>query len=621
VFARITVKVQDHYWTIYGIQEPIREWTREMPRISIVQPQWDSLFLVTDPAEMILLASPSVSAPVADAQWSGGEDPPTGGGSSFTTAFRLKIDEQWIEAALDGIETLLKLFVVGIEKVEWVTVPNGGEIQDLPGAYDLRFFPDWTPDDMLLPESNRPNRQRVAIKATLKKAVPNIPVSFKVVDIDDPSAAAAPIDANDEDKDGQGNMIDDDGDGYNVDGYDNRGPHTWSNDPSGRIGTNYHIDPATGDACIETDVNGVCSVVVEVSLQPGDNYLAVASLSSSRNFYPGSAPGLPPTVYYWYRDERRLFPDWPDRYSWATDKWLTVWRKLWYEFGSMGVTPQWDNHHLIFGPETGSSTDLYPQMLYDFSKDWLSEDGIPAFDNEDKIYPSTALRPTVFCWVVDNGEDWIYVLNPWLLDFATVGDPYKVMTLDHDCGDIPQPGADLLVDAFKPAFVVPLALPGNLAHPQCNSIPWKNYVGSVVNYTENYSNKHANNHVRFWQVFAFGAYEYAAANDGDRSPSGAEETVYFGATDKGWWSPKGSAVFKEVNVQEFDADVQNFRWSQTTLHELGHQMRLVHDDDTVNKNATGVMYESPETLDPSTLQAKHFSWVSVSKIRSLNKPE
>ena len=102
VFATISVKVQDRYWTTFGgLEEPIvGPWTFEMPRIAIIEPEWESLFMVCDPAEMVLAASPAVHTPVSEAHWSGGEDPTTGTGATFMTTFRLRLGQQAIEATL-----------------------------------------------------------------------------------------------------------------------------------------------------------------------------------------------------------------------------------------------------------------------------------------------------------------------------------------------------------------------------------------------------------------------------------------------------------------------------------------------------------------------------------------
>jgi hypothetical protein len=360
VFARISVKVKDHYWTIYAIQEPIREWTWEMPRISIIQPQWDSLFMVTDPAEMVLMASPSVTAPVSDAQWSGGEDPPTGNGSSFTTAFRLNLGGQLISATLNDVVlgttflTQQALVSWGIEELQWMQwVDEGGILES--GSDGLVIFPEYTVEDVQ--QGRTPSRRRVLLRAKLNIQEKDIPVRFRLIDVDDPSTATGPIDEKDS------NSLDEDGDGLDIDGDDNKGSFSWFG-----LGIGYDYSLNEGVACVKTNPYGYAGVLIDVSTKPGDNYRGVASLgivilqSVKSGLYGGKADGAP-TVHYVYQGKRVFFPDWPDKHTVATPQNLTVWRKLHCECDTMqDVLPANNNvNGTVTNIVQGTPTRVYIQ--------------------------------------------------------------------------------------------------------------------------------------------------------------------------------------------------------------------------------------------------------------------
>jgi len=91
VFATISVKVQDRYWTTFGgIEEPIvGPWTFEMPKIAIIAPLYDSYYTTGTPITFQVAKSLSVTAPLSATAWSGGGTPPTGTGAAFVTSYSL----------------------------------------------------------------------------------------------------------------------------------------------------------------------------------------------------------------------------------------------------------------------------------------------------------------------------------------------------------------------------------------------------------------------------------------------------------------------------------------------------------------------------------------------------
>ncbi len=107
-----------------------------------------------------------------------------------------------------------------------------------------RIFPDKeTPSDTT-------NRAKVRIKATISPVVENVEVHFKSFDLDDPSSNALPLD-----------------------------DETLAEDNRGEVNGNKEgvLDEGGNTITAVTDSNGVASVVLTVTKQPGDNFAVVAS--------------------------------------------------------------------------------------------------------------------------------------------------------------------------------------------------------------------------------------------------------------------------------------------------------------------------------------------------------
>ena len=154
-----------------------------------------------------------------------------------------------------GSFTANVLVVNGVQSVTIDKIDPATIFDDNPNTGGgKRVFPDKNdPSDTV-------NRKRVRVSA-LTSLSSNKTIYFKSFDLDDPSANAAPIDTN----------------GFI--GDDNRGgvgtpAHAGLLSPVGGNGT-------TNSASARTDANGVASVDLTVTMQPGDNFMVAASDDSS----------------------------------------------------------------------------------------------------------------------------------------------------------------------------------------------------------------------------------------------------------------------------------------------------------------------------------------------------
>jgi hypothetical protein len=149
VFARITVKVKDRYWTIYGIQEPIREWTWEMPAIAIIAPPYDSHYTTGTAVGFAVVKSAAIADPLSGAVWSGGESPATGAGATFSTSYSLP-SFYTVSATLNGAygcyQTSTRVCVYRIRLADVSFSGNGYHmvVRDT-GSQTGYAPPHWTP--------------------------------------------------------------------------------------------------------------------------------------------------------------------------------------------------------------------------------------------------------------------------------------------------------------------------------------------------------------------------------------------------------------------------------------------------------------------------------------------
>jgi hypothetical protein len=155
-----------------------------------------------------------------------------------------------------GSKTANVIVADGVKSISFEPIDAASVIDDNPNAGGgKRVFPDKNS-----PSDNTVNRRKVRVKALTTFGVGQT-IYFKSFDLDDPSTDAAPVDSN-------GSVV---------------------NDNRGGIGTSqqYGIlssvggNGTTNSVSAITDANGIASVDLTVTMQPGDNFMVAASHDSS----------------------------------------------------------------------------------------------------------------------------------------------------------------------------------------------------------------------------------------------------------------------------------------------------------------------------------------------------
>jgi uncharacterized repeat protein (TIGR01451 family) len=200
-----------------------------------------------------------------------------------------------------------------VTSLEWVEVRSPLTPNDHPEfTGGVKMYPDLDTPNQSLPLRNR----WVSIEATVQPAQAGLPVYFKVFDVDDPD--------NHPDVDPNGSV-----------GDDNFGsPRTGSFPDDVTINFDRPCARTVAAICKLTDANGKAKVGFQVTMQPGDNFRAAATLDESklRLLHVGN----PSTAGYVYPNDSQVDAFKP--YGTVSEM-LTVWRRLWIEVDSMAAGP------------------------------------------------------------------------------------------------------------------------------------------------------------------------------------------------------------------------------------------------------------------------------------------
>ena len=187
--------------------------------------------------------------------------------------------------------------VIALDWEKWWSAPLNANLEpNAPNNGGMRIFPDKRFAGDLQPA----DRRKVTLRASIVPALPGETIYFKVFDVDDPfdqvnngMANVAVIDAN---------MV----------GNDNRGAEAVTLPWSGQM---------------TTDANGQARVTFTVSMQPGNNYRAVAATSPAQ--LATATQGLADSL----STNGNFAGYYPCTTVWS--QMLTVWRKLHVETDSM----------------------------------------------------------------------------------------------------------------------------------------------------------------------------------------------------------------------------------------------------------------------------------------------
>jgi len=234
------------------------------------------------------------------------------------------------------VATTEPIVVGAVESLVWEKDnPGNSDLGTCPNNGGAQIFPD-----KLSPEDETPNiRRQVKLVATVVPPVPGVTVYFKVFDVDDPFNSLPAYSA-------MPNVSLIDGD---TDGPDNRG-------------TEAVALPWT--ATDVTDESGKATVTFTVSMQPGNNYRAGASVLSDAVAVAQATQWSADRINNWAPASPGDFSGYSVPLVWS--QMLTVWRKLHVEFDSMttepGTTPErepdWQSVYISSAVSGTTSTTL-----------------------------------------------------------------------------------------------------------------------------------------------------------------------------------------------------------------------------------------------------------------------
>ncbi len=395
-----------------------------------------------------------------------------------------------------------------LEKVEWVAKDSALDANPNTGGGLRIFAGKSSPSDTV-------NRENVTIRAKLTQPISGVAVSFKVFDVDDPSATGGVLDNESS-------------------GTDNRG--TWS-------------QPAVSS--MPTDSSGVAEVTFTVSKQPGDNFRAVATIKD---------PAILASISAKQSDSLGRLKDGANRIvNNSTDlqvsEMLTVWRHMHIEVDSMGVPTGND----ITGTVTNVGSILLSHNR-NVTTNVILNDSANRF--EKGIFKQGANQ-----WPVQSsstGANFRFTIERSSASTPDpVAGPFDYVRDDDMITDVPAPDCSHLEMAFKPAYVVPLFDgAGNPANDQSNIAFRANVEGAAEWEPQKNAGKNSPELTNdYWAVYVQGAFQGVKGTDNDPD---SETNELAGETGRLLGKPRGSLIYMET--------VRDAAPNQKLVvaHEVGH---------------------------------------------------
>lgn len=386
----------------------------------------------------------------------------------------------------------------------WGNNPGNGT----PGtAIGQRVFPDKdSPEDT--------DHRIVSIKAWIFPAVAGVRVYFGAIDVDDPSANTGPVD-------NEGAAT------------DNRGQGSFP-----------------GNTSALTNANGEATVDFRVSMQPGDNWRAVASCrQTDLNGLKGKQDDAPQI--------RVVKADGtPPPNSVKVSDPLTVWRRLHLEVDSMGavagnrITGQITA--VGAGPVEETSTATTNQSLDDSPNRF--EDGTLTADDNFRVKGNgTGANFTVDVYNrIDN-------TGPQTGGFSLVDDD-----LLQDDADVPMPDTSTLTAAMREAYVEVAFDVGdsNDSVPFVLNVDADEQFGAIV--SDNWTSRDSNS-AGFWVAYVLGAFQEEKDLDNDPISEGTVSAL--SDTVNG-----GCLIYLETSRDRGLEDGEDvaLREQDVVVHEVGH---------------------------------------------------
>jgi hypothetical protein len=367
----------------------------------------------------------------------------------------------------------------------------------------LRIFPE-PPDapDAAVPEDALEYRI-VAVKAQISPAQPNVLVYFRIFDPDDPSDVSNLGPATDVDENGPA-------------GDDNRPDF---------------ISVAGGALSVPTaltDPNGVATVVLTVSRQPGNNFIVTASADDNASSGVRQAVRLPLASAVLEDAAGNILPT--DEVK-RTDM-LTVWRKVHVEVDRMGpsVTGNALTGEVLFvrpnQPDRGLTTIVLRERWTDCAENRFEGGRFRIGGVAYLVVQTHAGRHPGSADRVPVGDE--VVVSGVVAARDVVGATYVLEDDDYLDGfdegaQIPLPDCSRLVEGFAPAYVLPVIDLDN-PHPVAPFVLHSGFPGSWD--FSAFDNAALENRTDYWTVYVLGGMEGPKGEDGDPDPLGRDGQLW-----------------------------------------------------------------------------------------------
>jgi hypothetical protein len=344
---------------------------------------------------------------------------------------------------------------VSVDTLEWRrSDPTNAPLDECPNNQGKRIFPD-----KLDPDDASPNRNKVDLVATIQPPVPGVTVYFRVFDVDDPFDQVYTCLPGD--------------DPNNLETPCVSGVTAVDNDFAGP--DNRGADSAPGFYQAITDGNGEARVPITLSMQPGNNYRASASLiqeALDQNTLIDGTPVDPQqnadSLSSYFQSGTGRYQPWGDfdgyRVPVVWSRMLTVWRHLWIERDTMAAP---DPTELV---PTLSINSIFPTpnrfgltTIQAFNNPSASDDG-NNYEEGRVVFTNCPTGSDEFAVVESAGDPNLQFLI--LLGTpgpcAAAGTGFKVWD-DDDLSVLGTPGnprfpngGQLLFDAYARAYILPV---------------------------------------------------------------------------------------------------------------------------------------------------------------------
>ncbi len=423
----------------------------------------------------------------------------------------------------------------------------------------------------VFPEKEVPTggkRDDIYVVAKVNPAASGTTIYWDSIDVDDPSANAAPVDPN------------------GASGDDNRGNYGAA--PGAPDGDDGQLDGenAGGIASSVTNSGGLAYARLHVTSQPGDNFAVRASTSSSLASYQESAA-------------------------------VTVWRKLHVEVDSMGApsgtTVAGNITNVAAGPSPGTSTVTVDIGLGDGSG------GAGRFQNGTLTALGTSYP------VVSNTASTLAVTGT-----PTSGTSFTLTDDDVVPADVADPDTGDLVRAYARAFILPVFDTGldtsNAAFDLNTEAAERSTQISSNKATPMSSNDYwtVTVHGGFQEPLTSDNDPNNEGTSRAWALSGVQGVIFLTESIRDWiQTPVADGGAGGVDPDPTCEAGRSPRRQEILVHEVGHLLSLSHWDGAATAADTcgGVMQPSCCPVgDPSVRRSSNFTQQSLQKLRSIAKP-